>query len=222
MPLGMFDSGADGGRPAGEDPAGWRCCDGCDAVSAERLAQHCAEEDALNDTLQSTAGAALSELELDVPTGLEACLQRLSRMHTITMQGHKLFGTVLAVRANDAREQGDPREGMLWCRAAAAKLQAVRLMECVAAGCRDRCQCVNKRHPAVYQASPDVFDAAKNLAQAVACDAEGVSDQAAHVVRYMPSMFTMWPKLVGDATMMQMLDVLKGKGTDSPCDAACP
>jgi hypothetical protein len=193
----------------------WVCSQkGCDpALTQEDLDLHFKEEDATNDALQAAGGSALSNVDLEIPTELEACVHRLPRVHTISIQGFKLFGTVLAIRADDAKEQGDVREQGLWVRAAAAKLEAVRSMECVAASCDGQCD-PSPPHPAAYQLCLDVLQAGQDLANGLDHDADVVAPLAFHVSRYIPMMFVMWPHLKLDASMLSVLNSVKAAAVE--------
>lgn len=117
------------------------------------------------------------------------------------------------MRADDAKEQGDSRALSLRLRAAAAKLDGVRAMECVAARCDGQCE-PSKVHPVVYQLCLDVLEAGKDLALALASDAEAVEPLARHVARYIPSMLVMWPHLSSDDAMMATLNSIAAVAVD--------
>lgn len=78
MPKGVGDT---------EVPGTWTCSrSGCDAFSEDALNAHFVEEDATNDALQAAGGSALSNIDLELPTELEACVRKLPRVHTISIQ----------------------------------------------------------------------------------------------------------------------------------------
>lgn len=117
------------------------------------------------------------------------------------------------MRADDAKEQGDDRALSLRLGAATAKLDGVRAMECVAAGCDGQCE-PSEVHPVVYQLCLDVLEAGKDLALALASDDEAVEPLARHVGRYIPSMLVMWPRLSSDEAMMDTLNSVKAAAAD--------
>lgn len=203
-----------------EDAGNWRCGKGC-AVGDERVKEHFGVEEECNEALQSTAGPALGNVdEFEVPEAVEqavvGCRERLSPLHTIYIQGLKLFATVLRVRAGDAKEAGHVEAGvMLWRRAAEAKMDAVAAMECVAAMCGGGCEeegsstSGGTRHSAVYHLVPEAFEAAKDLAQTLAVEGESSAELAPlarRVARYVPFMYIMWPNMKADVATSAMLD----------------
>lgn len=133
----------------------------------------------------------------------------------ICNRGFKLLGTVLAVRADDAKEQGDEREKYLWVRAAATKLEGVRAMECIAAGCDGQCD-ASVRHPVVYQLSLEVLEAGKDLTNALTSDDDALAPLASCVARYIPTMLVMWPHLKSDDSMMEKLNALASIAAEAP------
>lgn len=68
-------------------PSNWVCSRGeCGPISEEDLEAHFNAEEATNDAMQAAGGAALSNIDLEMPGDLEACVNRLPRVHTISIQ----------------------------------------------------------------------------------------------------------------------------------------
>lgn len=55
-------------------------------MSEEDLEAHFNAEEATNDGMQAAGGAALSNIDLEMPGDLEACVNRLPRVHSISVQ----------------------------------------------------------------------------------------------------------------------------------------
>lgn len=199
-------------RPSADGSAleeSWACStEACGKIAAEDFERAKRSEAMTAGMLQNAAGMAFVADSLEVPTDVEAAIAQLPRTHATAIQGQHLLAMILQSRADDAKNAGDAREGGLWVRAAEARMDGVRAMECVAAGCANVIQCPGKEHPPVYHCAPKVLDAAKELG-AAGKNEDGVAEIAAMVARYIPLMHVMWPAIKGDADMMQVLDAMQ-------------
>lgn len=76
------------GNTDGHDlPADWTCSrGGCVPISGDDLEAHLKAEEATNDAMQAAGGAALTNIDLELPSDLEECVNRLPRVHTLSIQ----------------------------------------------------------------------------------------------------------------------------------------
>lgn len=166
------------------------------------------EESAVAAKLQHEAGTAFVEESTEDPTSVMELIGLVPRTNAITIRGHLLLAQILTSRAEDAEKENVSRGKHLRFKAAQEIMNACRIIEFIAAGCVEKCS--NNEHPTVYQCSPHILAAAKDLHLAgMDANQNEIAIIAKYIIRYRKCMTTMWPVMAEDADMMAKFEDFK-------------